>query len=259
MTRSEFRVIHPDMAERFLSVLILVFFLLFPVTAGYAQTGGPVSRDIIPVQTETSPANPSSDPSAWIRILDSTSQALSREGVTDTELDRLFDETGKIREAANAEAQKLQGEVDRLQQQLTELGKPPADGEPPEAPEAKERRELLNQDFANTDALLKNARVAEVRARQLQKEIGDLLHSRFIQSISIRTSGLTTTAFWREFFIGFGGFYKSLNLLLSDSLSVFVKELGAETRRMVLLPFFLLLLALVIFRARRFFGSPPQG
>ncbi|MGI9353020.1 MAG: mechanosensitive ion channel domain-containing protein, partial [Rhizobiaceae bacterium] len=155
--------------------------------------------------------------------------------------------------------QGLQDRVNQLQQQLTELGKPPADGDPPEAPETQLRRETLNKNFAEADGLLKNARLSEIRARQLQKEIGDLLHSRFIQSISIRTPGLTTTTFWRELIAGFGGFYKSLNLLLRDSFSVFVKQLGTETRRMVLLPFFLLLLSLAVLRIRSFLVHLIKG
>ncbi|MGI9353244.1 MAG: hypothetical protein ACR2O3_16920, partial [Rhizobiaceae bacterium] len=96
------------MTGRFFSILALVLFLLIPVQAGYAQTGGPTPGVAVRTQSEAAQADPSNDPSAWKRILDSTSQALSRQGVTDAELDGLFDETGRIREAANSEAQGLQ-------------------------------------------------------------------------------------------------------------------------------------------------------
>ncbi|MEM7216355.1 MAG: mechanosensitive ion channel domain-containing protein [Pseudomonadota bacterium] len=240
------------MAARFFSILILAFALAFPAVAHAQSVITSPSTTNASSQAQGEPANPFGDPSAWIRILDTTEQAVAREGVTDAELDRLFDETGSLRQAANVEAQDLQGRVDRLRQQLEELGAPPAEGEPEESPEAKQLRETLNQSFADVDARLKIALNASTRARQVQKQIGDLRHTRFIQSISIRTPGLTSAGFWSEFVTGFRGFYRSLRLLIRDSFSIFATQLEADTRVQVLLPLALLLLAIVVIRTRKF-------
>ncbi|MEM9330504.1 MAG: mechanosensitive ion channel domain-containing protein [Pseudomonadota bacterium] len=234
------------MAVRFLLIVFFVFAVALPTSVSAQSTNG---------GAQSGQTNAFVDPTAWLRILDSTERAVSREGVTDKELDRLFDETNSLRQAANSEVESLQGRVNRLRQQLDELGKPPGEGDPPETPEAQELRSSLNQSFADADAELKSAQNAAIRAGQVIKEIADLRHGRFVQSISIRTPGLTTATFWSEFFVGFNGFSKSLSLLVRDSFSVFIRELASNSRSQILLPFLLLLLALVVVRTRRFLAG----
>ena len=196
-----------------------------------------------------------SDPVAWKRILDTTEQAISRDGVTDQELDRLFDETGDLRLQASVVAENTQGQVNQIQQQLNELGAPPAENQPPETELAKQQRENLNKNFADADARLKQARIAEVRSRQLQRDIADLRHRRFVQSISVRDEGLTTYTFWHDFFLGFQGFSKSLKLLVVDSYHIFAKEIVSDVRKLVLLPLLFLIIAFGVIRLRRFLDA----
>lgn len=246
------------MAVRFFPLIVFLFALLVPVGL-HAQPTINTKGDGGEVVAAGQGVNPDSDPTAWIRILDSTEQAISRDGVTDSDLDRLFDESGSVRDSAAVEIQKLQGKVNGLKRQLDELGKPPADGEPAETEEVQKRREVLNSEFAQSDAELKRAKIAEVRAGQLRKAIADLRHSRFIQSISVRTKGLSTPTFWGEFAAGFGGFFKSFKLLVGDSATVFFSSLASETRIKVLLPVILFLLGIVALRLQGFLRDLLQN
>ncbi|MEM7068395.1 MAG: DUF3772 domain-containing protein, partial [Pseudomonadota bacterium] len=235
-------------------IVVLLFALVSFAVPAIAQTNSAVATNASQQQVEAEKAqehpDPLNDPTSWARILDTTEQAISRDGVTDGELDRLFDETGDLRIHALETSQGLEAQVERLRQQLDKLGKPPGEGEPEENPETKELRDTLNHNFADADAQLKRAQNAAVRARQVQTAIADLRYTRFVQSISIRTPKLFTPAFWGEVLTGFEGFSRSLNLLLSDSFSIFLERLQADTHKQILLPIILLLLGYVVYRIR---------
>ncbi len=241
------------MVQRFLLLCFLCLFLGLSVAKAEEEAADPVAASGNQTDVQTSQSD--SDPLAWKRILDTTEQAISRQGVTDQELDRLFDETVGLRLEANAEAQEAQAQVNQIQQQLDELGPPPAEGQPAETEQAQLQRKTLNENFANADAELKQARLAEVRSRQLQKDIADLRHKRFVQSISVRDDGLTTPKFWVDFVSGFKGFSRSMKLLLVDSYNIFTKEIGSDARKLLLLPAFLVLIGFAVYRIRLVLGA----
>ncbi len=228
-----------------------MFFALICTNEFAFAQNSPPPANVTSQQYVTTPRSPFSDPSAWSKILDSTEQAISRNGVRNADLNRLLGETDQVRTSALEQIKLLQTQVEQARQQLAELGARPKDGEPAEIGQVQKKREILNRNFAEIDARLKNARVAEVRAQQMQKSISDILNQRFVQSISVRSKGLTTAGFWSKFATGFGGFGRSLYLLVYDSFSVFAEKITTDFRSQIFLIIGLCLIALVFIRLRR--------
>ena len=238
---------------RFLSTLLFVISL----SLGAIITSDVQAQTTTVDTTNTAPPVPGLqqaevDLASWAGILDSITQGLGREGLRANELDDFFAEAERIRTLANAEIAKLQPRADQLQQQLAELGEAPAEGQPPESEDVQARRADLNQQFAKVDADVKAARLAAVRAQQVQRTINQERQSRFFSSISARDKSILTTNFWGKFIGGFKSYYRSLTLLFDDSLSIMFKEFKKKPWKILALVFFLSLFALIYIRARRF-------
>lgn len=236
---------------RFFSTLVFVISIsLFSIASStsYAQTPA-VNGNATPTvpglqQIEV-------DLASWAGILDSITQGLGREGLRTNELDDFFAEAERIRTLANIEIEKLQPRADELQQQLAELGEAPAEGQPPETEEVQTRRADLNQQFAKVDADVKAARLAAIRSQQIQRTITQERQSRFFSSISVRDKSIMTTNFWGKFIGGFKSYFRSLNLLFDDSLSVMFSEFKKKPWKIFALVFFLALFVLIFIRLRR--------
>ena len=219
MTSARNRSIYPTMLKR-LSILVLSCLLWSASQSASAQTA-PSSGSGSGTNLSTGPASvqTTDNPIAWSRILDTTERAIARDGITDGDLDMLFDEIGDLREAASARSRVLQSDVKELEQQLKQLGPLPGEGSPAESPEAADLRQSLNQSFAEVDAQLKISLNAAIRARQVLRKISDLQNARFVQSISTRTSGLTSLDFWAEFSRSLQGFGRSIQLFFPGIFS----------------------------------------
>lgn len=234
----------------FAAFVILWLGVLTPqVSAQNFPSSAPVATSDQGASAKTNPFN---DPAAWPQILETTEQAIAREGVTDKDLDRLFDETATIREAALERWRKLQPELEQARQQLDQLGPAPGEGEPAETDEVKNRREQLNENFSKIDAQLKQAKLAEVRANQILKSIADIRRDRFVKSVSVKSEGLLTYEFWSDFASGFSGFGRSFNLLIADSYKVFLERITSGLHVLLPLAFFLFLTGFVYSRVARF-------
>ncbi len=253
--------------------LLIAIFLQFSVLdlSSHAQTNGVQSNAVQTNGTQsngtqtngaqdvsTGTSGQSVDPVSWSRILDTAEQALSREGLTDQDLDELAQDVSRIEREAELEADRLRANRSLLRQRIESLGAPPADGELSESEEAQAQRADLNEQFGAADASVKLAAETAVRARQIRDQIGERRHDRFFRSISARTTGLATPAFWGEFINGFGGFSRSFYLLMSDSASVFWREVTEHVFKAAAFSFLLLLSVLLLFRARTLLQTVQQ-
>ena len=198
------------------------------------------------------------DLAKWAGILDTITQGLGREGLTSKELDSFFAEAVRIRTLANNEIAKLQPTVDQLQQQLTELGSAPAEGEPPETPEVEQKRSTLNDQFAKIDADVKASRLAAIRSQQIQRTITRERQARFFSSITVRNSSVLSTDFWGKYFSGYKSFFRSLDLLFDDSFSIMFGEFKKKPWKISALLFLLALFTLIFVRLRRFLAPRKQ-
>ncbi len=206
------------------------------------------------VITPTTPAAQSVEPkkaASWSGVLDSTVQALSREGLTSEELDKHFKEAGRIIGETNAKILEVQPEVNQLSQQLEEIGPGPGEGEPAEAADISARRDLLNKQFAEADGKLKEAKLALVRAQQIQKSIASNRRARFVRALTARSGDPVDTTFWGRFLSGFKGFSRSFGLLFKDSFSVVSSTHQLETWKKLALPILLILAFSILVYLRR--------
>ena len=153
----------------------------------------------------------------WNAILDSTQQALAREGLSDAELAELTSQANTIENEALAVATELVPQVAALEEQLEQLGPPPGEGEGQEAPEVTERRSALDDRRAELEGNLKEARLVVVRARQLEGDAIAKRHDRFLRSLTERTANIVDPGFWRDAAAGTLAYWRSLTLLVRDS------------------------------------------
>lgn len=250
--------------ERIMKRSVLLFVCLWSALwLGIVQTGAQTTLNLVEgevvhketVTTSDSEKTPKqAEPTksaSWSGVLDSTIQALSREGLTSEDLDKHFKEAGRIIVETNAKILEVQPRVTQLSQQLEEIGPGPAEGEPAEAADISARRELLNEQFAQEDGKLKEARLALVRAQQLQKSIASNRRARFVRALTARSDDPVDAAFWGKFLSGFEGFSRSFGLLFRDSFSVVSSTHSLHTWKKLALPILLFLAFFVLTYLRR--------
>ena len=198
-------------------VLGLALVILAPAV-GFTQT------------IDTPPAIPEStsvvNSANWSGFLSSSEQAIHRRGLSDNELELLSKDATLVEDSALNLISEKSGELQKLRQQLDELGPAPKEGDPPESPALVEQRKGLESAFAALDADIKDARLAVVRAQQLKSDISQKRRDRFVKSISTRTHNILNITFWENFILGFRGLGKSFYLMVKDSSAIFQKRLS---------------------------------
>lgn len=201
------------------AILLLVSALAVP---GQALAQGNAEDQ---TQQETEERPPAEIIRGWNVILDSTQQALAREGLTDAQLAELTGEASAIENEALAIATELVPQVDALKEQLEQLGPPPGEGEGQEAPEVTERRTTLDERRAELEGILKEARLVVVRARQLEGEAIAKRHNRFLRSLTERAANIVEPGFWRDAAAGTAAYWRSVTLLMRDSMWVTTRRI----------------------------------
>lgn len=154
-------------AVRLLRLLILCLALAVPAAfPAQAQSAG---------QSAGAAGAPAAVPAAsWQRSLDLVDQQLSRVDTTAESATRFFEVTAEIRKEAEAAIAALQPRVDSLQRRLDALGPPPGEGEESETPEVAEQRALLREELQQVNGQITQAKLAMVRADELDALIGSL-------------------------------------------------------------------------------------
>ncbi|MGD1876410.1 MAG: mechanosensitive ion channel family protein [Kiloniellaceae bacterium] len=148
---------------RLLALLTVCLGLAVPAAAS-AQTREarkPVTPVSVPVEQ-------------WERGLDLVDQQLSRADTTAESATHFFEVTSEIRKQAQAAAAALQPRVESLQRRLDALGPAPGEGGASEAPEVAAQRATLSEDLQRLNAQIAQAKLAVVRADELDSQIGSL-------------------------------------------------------------------------------------
>ncbi|GAB4353345.1 MAG: mechanosensitive ion channel [Kiloniellaceae bacterium] len=155
----------PRRAHRLLSLLIVCLGLAVPAALPAQNAGPPAGA---PGAPPTVPAE------SWQRSLDLVDQQLSRVDTTAESATRFFEVTAEIRQEAEAAIAALQPRVDSVQRRLDALGPPPGEGEESEAPEVAQQRAQLREELQQVNGQITQARLAMVRADELDALIGSL-------------------------------------------------------------------------------------
>jgi small-conductance mechanosensitive channel len=109
----------------------------------------------------------------WERSLDLIEQQLTRADTTEESADRFLGQTAEIRRAAQGLIDEAQPKLESVERRLTALGPPPQEGAE-EAPEVAKQRASLLEEQQKLNAQVSQAKVAVVRADELDQQIGSL-------------------------------------------------------------------------------------
>jgi len=110
----------------------------------------------------------------WERSLDLVEQRLTRADTTAESATRFFELTAKVRQEAQAVIGEAQPKVESLERRLAALGPAPEPGAEGEAPEVAQQRASLRDEQQKLHAQISQAKLAAVRADELDQQIGTL-------------------------------------------------------------------------------------
>lgn len=119
----------------------------------------------------------------WTRRLDIIDQQLHRADTTAEDAGRFYELTAGIRKEANEAITVLEPEVQRLERRMETLGPAPEEGAAPEAPELVEQRQVLQQQLQKVKAQVSQAKLAIVRADELDKLAGSLTQKKRFEAL----------------------------------------------------------------------------
>lgn len=198
----------------FASLLILFALAVF---AGGGFSGGPVSEAFAQgaAPAAAPPAPPRDAGEAAKRVLDQMEATLERR-LSEQELTALRNQLDPIREALAAAITQVEPRLAEARDRLNQLGPKPADGAPPESPEAKQQRDAQAKAVADLDALVKALKVQQVRVDQLVDRITEQRRQIFTAQLFERTVPIVDPRFWTQFVEDAGRFWISLQHLVSD-------------------------------------------
>ncbi|MCF6321179.1 MAG: DUF3772 domain-containing protein [Rhizobiaceae bacterium] len=244
------------MPLRLCSIIISVFYLLLFSTAINGQeipTNHNIKADTA-VESSKSPGVTIQDKLAnWRGTLLSTEQALSRSGLSDSELAERSAETTSLRLTVIKLEQELAPSARLIKEQLDELGPAPQEGAPAETAEIAGKRKELEEQFSQIDGELKAARLIAVRAAQIEHQIVNTRRDRFIFQISRQSTSVFNFQLWTDFLNGLEGMGNRFSLLMGESFSAMKTNIGKSNLLAPMLWGITLLVAFILFTVRYLF------
>jgi small-conductance mechanosensitive channel len=159
------------------------FFALIALCLGLAAPMNLVAQDAEPSQESDPQVVVGIADERWERSLGDVERELGRADTTDDSATRFLEQTAEVRVAAEAAVSELQPRVDSLQRRLDALGPAPEEGAAPEAPEVAAQRATLNQELQKLNAQISQAKLAIVRADELDRQIGTLSQRRRFEAL----------------------------------------------------------------------------
>lgn len=165
----------------------------------------------------------------WNRRLDIIDQQLYRADTTAESAGRFYELTAGIRKEAREVIAVLEPEVQRLERRLETLGPAPEEGAPAEAPEMTEQRRALQQQLQKLKAQVSQAKLAMVRADELDKLTGSLTQKRRFEALFRAYPPPWSAETWRK---AVPEFFSILNQIARSPLAWW-QDMEAEQRREV--------------------------
>ncbi len=167
--------------------LICLLGLTLTVSLPRAQAQEPLSNEAI---EETV--------AAIIGDLDRIESVIVREDVLPATLDRLRQELDANQTRLNALITELRPRLEALNAQISRLGAPPAEGEPPEPATIAAERASLTQRGNKLDATIRAAQALGLRASQLLERLQSRRRALFTQGLLERSQTPLSLSLWRE-------------------------------------------------------------
>jgi small-conductance mechanosensitive channel len=125
---------------------------------------------------------------------------LQRDGLTDSELERLRVRLVPIFEGVQAIIARETPKLEEINARLDRIGPPPKDKEPPESAEVVKNRAEQDRLKKEVDEIIRVARLAQVRAEQAQAAVTDYRRRLFAQELLNRSESILSPWLWIEAF-----------------------------------------------------------
>lgn len=206
-------------------------------TVGFAQSQKPVDEQTASKADPKSLTSIDDKLGQWRGILQTAEQAIDREGVNDSDLERHVSDAQKVQLDALAAQQELEPLVAQIKNRLDELGPAPKEGEPAESEEIAKSRADLEAVYSILDGQLKASRLIGIRADQIQQKVASERRTRFVREITRFSQSPFEPAFWASFIDGFVGYFHRLEILVNDSVGSIRAKLSEQDRSRGLLWF----------------------
>jgi len=162
----------------------------------------------------------------WADALDIAERQLGRVDTTAESASRLFGLTEKVRRNALAAVKALQPKVESIERRLAAMGPAPEEDAPPESAEAAKRRSVLIAEQRKLNDAITRARLAIVRADDLDVQIGALSQRKRFEALFREYPAPWTAETWRT---AVPEFFSILNQIARSPLAWW-QGLGAEER-----------------------------
>ena len=125
-------------------------------------------------------------------------QQVSRENLSDDQLLSLREDVDNANREAQRIADSIRPKLSEVQSQIDKLGKPPEQGQPPEAQEVATERARLDALKSSFDGGIKTTDVVGVRAGNITQRIQELRQALFTKQLLRRSQSPLMPTIWRQ-------------------------------------------------------------
>ncbi|WP_246659424.1 DUF3772 domain-containing protein [Ancylobacter moscoviensis] len=167
------------------AALLIAFMVLLPAGAGHAQA--PPEQSQVQEKLEGQRA-----------IVDGVEAALGRDGLRSVDLDELRNRLDPVRTELGAAITLLEPLLANMTNRVKEIGPKPADDAPPEDASITREREALAARASELDAVLKQAKLLNVRADQLSDRITGRRRAMFTDTLFARSYSALDPTLWLQ-------------------------------------------------------------
>ena len=183
----------------------------------------------------------------WNIDLERMSKAMAREGNRDEDFEQLHDDATVIQNVAAKLPVEILPKLNSLRERFSQLGPPPADGQPAESEAITRKRTKLAKEIAAADGTVKAAQLVIIKARQIRDQIVEARRSRFVKSVTSKSFSILDPELWQPIQKDTAFFGKGFRILISNIFAASTNKLMANQNSIGL--FIGSMLALTIFLA----------
>ncbi len=187
----------------------------------------------------------------WNIELERMSKALAREGIRDKDFEQIHLDAQNIQISGKKLIDEISPKLKSLRERFSELGPPPADGQPDESEAIAKKRKTLSKELADADGTVKAIQLIIVKARQIRDQIVEARRSRFVNSVTSKSYSVLDPNLWQPFRKDLGFFGRGFQILLTNIFTANTKILTESPNRIGVFIGSLLILIILLVLARK--------
>ncbi len=167
----------------------------------------------------------------WNIELERMSKALARKGIRDEDFEKIHQEALEIQTSGTKLINEISPKLKSLRERFSELGPPPADGQPDESEAIAKKRKALSKEIGDADGIVKATQLIIVKARQIRDQIVEARRSRFVESVTSKSYSILDPDLWQPFLNEIGFFGKGFQILISNIYTANTKILAESPQK----------------------------